>query len=169
MLENMASSYIDTIPKINCNLVMMKARLATLESGSSMVKNNPFNEIGVGVPPSNNMPPGGSFVLQSDYKILKDEIDAAFTSVNKSLLNEGGAGVGVLLDKKVDKTIQRLGEIEGRITGESYSDGGFVFCSMTEVADLIVSSLPDCVMGSSVGFLANCRVARKRFVIVWGS
>jgi hypothetical protein len=67
------------------------------------VKNNPFNQIGVGVPPS-NMAPGGSFVLQSNYEILKDEIDAAFTSVNKSLLNKGGAGgdgVGVL-DEKVD-------------------------------------------------------------------
>jgi hypothetical protein len=86
------------------------------------------------------MAPGGSFVLQSDYEILKDEIDAAFTSVNKSLLNEGGAGgagVGVL-DEKVDKTIQGLGEIEGRVlTGESYSDGGFVFCSMTKVADYL--------------------------------
>jgi hypothetical protein len=104
-LENMAASYIDTIPKINRNLVMMKARIATLESGSAMMKNNPFNEIGVGVPLSNNMPQGGSFVLQSDYDILKDEIDAAFTSVNKSLLNKGGAGgtgVGVL-DERVDK------------------------------------------------------------------
>jgi hypothetical protein len=136
-LENMAASYIDTIPKINRNLVMMKTRIATLESGSSTMKNNPFNEIGVGVPPSNNMAPGSSYVLQSNYKILKDEIDAAFTSVNKSLLNQGGSGVvGVgVLDEKVDKTIQRLGEIEGRVTGESYSDGGFVFCSMTEVAD----------------------------------
>jgi hypothetical protein len=137
-LENMAASYIDTISKINRNFVMMKARLATLESGSSTVKNNPFNEIGVGVPPS-NMAPGGTFVLQSDYKILKDEIDTAFTSVNKSLLNKegaGGAGVGVL-DKKVDKTIHCLGEIQGRVTGESYLDGGFVFCSMTEVTDYL--------------------------------
>jgi hypothetical protein len=53
MLENMAASYIDSIPKINRNRVMMKARLATLKSGSSTVKNNPFNELGVGVPPSN--------------------------------------------------------------------------------------------------------------------
>jgi hypothetical protein len=138
-LESMAASYIDTISKINCNLLMMKARLTTLESGSSTVKSNPFNKFGVGVPPSNTMPPGGSFVLHSDYKILKDVIDAAFTSVNKSLLNEGGAGgagVGVL-DEKVDETIQRIGEIEGRVTGESYSDGGFVFCSMTEVADYL--------------------------------
>ena len=43
------------------------------------------------------------------------------------------------LDDKVDKTIQRLGEIEGRVTGESYADGGFVFCSMTEVADWLVA------------------------------
>jgi hypothetical protein len=42
-LENMATSYIDTIPKINRNLAMMKARLATLESGSSTVRNNPIN------------------------------------------------------------------------------------------------------------------------------
>jgi hypothetical protein len=130
----MAASYIDTIPKINCNLVMMKAKIATLESGSATMKTNPFNEIGVGVPLSNNMPQGGSFFLQSDYDILNDEIDAAFTSVNKSLLKEGGAGgagVGVF-EEKVDKTIR---EIKGRVKGDSYSNEEFVFCSMTEVAD----------------------------------
>jgi hypothetical protein len=106
-------------------------------AGLAIINDDFFNEIGVGVPSSNNMPQGGSFVLQSNYDILKDEIDAAFTSVNKSLLNKGGAGgagVGVL-EEKVDKTIQRLGEIKGRVTGESYLNGGFVFCSMTEVAD----------------------------------
>jgi hypothetical protein len=138
----MAASYIDTNPKINQILVMMKARLATLESGSPLMKTNPFNGIRIGVPPSNKMPPGGSFVPQSDYKILKNEIDTAFTSVNESRLSEGGAGgdgAGVL-DRKVDKSIQRLGEIEGSVTGESYSDGGFLmFWSMTEVTDWLLA------------------------------
>jgi hypothetical protein len=135
VLENMAASKIDTIPKINRNW------LTTLESGSTTVETSPFNRIGIRVPPSTNLPTEGSFVPQSDYKILKSEVDNNFTSVNKEILSKGGvggAGVGALYDK-VDKTIQRLGEIKALVTGESYLDGGFVFCSMTEVVDWLVA------------------------------
>jgi hypothetical protein len=69
-----------------------------------------------------------------------------------------GVLVGVL-DINVDKTIQHLGEIKGRATGEWYSDGGFVFCSMTEVADWLVAqkvALADMYVESmQIGWLTN--------------
>jgi hypothetical protein len=142
-LENMSASYIDTIPKVNRNLVLMRARLTALEGGGAATNANPFSNLGVGGMGQGTSvvgapSPAGSFVLQTDFEITKKEISDAFTVVNSTISSGSGNGVGDLKDK-VEKTIQRLGDIEGRVTGESYSEGGHVFSSMTEVADWLVA------------------------------
>jgi hypothetical protein len=53
-------------------------------------------------------------------------------------LNKNRNGGHANLDRKLDKVMLRLGEIEGRVTGESYAESDQVFSSMTEVGDWLV-------------------------------
>jgi hypothetical protein len=136
--SNMSASYLETIPKINRSLVTVRSRLDTLKYGGHATAANPFSGIGVGVPV-----PGpiarGPFVLQSNYESNKQDVNTLFDNINAAMLN----GQRSRINTKVDKAIKRLGEIEGRVTGESYSNGGHVFCSTTEVADwLVVQQVP---------------------------
>jgi hypothetical protein len=131
------------IPKINKNLVTMRARhIATLEGSNPSGAANPFSGIGIGVPaasfPSAVGPAqGGNYVLQGDYESAKKDVEDEILALKATIQSSGGGGVGAL-DVKVDKAIQRLGEIEGRVTGESYAEGCHVFSSMTEVGDWLV-------------------------------
>jgi hypothetical protein len=132
------------IPKINHNFVTMRAKIAPLKGSNPAATVNPFSGIGIGVPLSSlaavPLPTsGGLFVLKGDYEeTTKKEIEDAFLAIKATIQNSGGGGVGAL-DVKVEKVIQRLGDIRGRVTGESYSKGGHVFSSMTEVGDWLVT------------------------------
>jgi hypothetical protein len=53
-------------------------------------------------------------------------------------LNKSSNGGHAALNSKVDNAMLRLGEIEGRVTGESYAEGGHEFSSMSEVGDWLV-------------------------------
>jgi hypothetical protein len=49
------------------------------------------------------------------------------------------------LTAKVDKALKHLGEIEGRVTGESFSMSNQTFCSKSKVADWLISNkVPSC-------------------------
>jgi hypothetical protein len=54
------------------------------------------------------------------------------------MIQNGGAGGFGAMEDNTEKVIKCLGEIEGWVTGESYSEGGFVFCLIAEVADWLV-------------------------------
>jgi hypothetical protein len=98
-LENLSASYLDTVPKINRNLVTMRARIGALEGGQATSNRNPFCDIGLGVPgPDLSGLSAGSaaFVLQGDFENTKKEIEEALLFVNT-----------------LDNVMLRLGEIEG--------------------------------------------------------
>jgi hypothetical protein len=96
MLENLTASYIDTIPKINHNLVMMRAKIATLEGSNPAAASNPFSGIGIGVPASSFAAvvaptSGGSFVLKGNSsETTKKEINNAFIAVRATINNRSG-------------------------------------------------------------------------------
>jgi hypothetical protein len=140
-LENLSASYLDTIPKINRNLVTMRSRLGALEE--TKTPPNPFGSIGIGIL-SQDLDGNGpgpsidrSYVLQGDFENTKKEIDEAFAVVTAAIKSSGGGG-NADLNIKVEKAMLRLGDIEGRVTGESYAEGGHVFSSMTEVGDWLI-------------------------------
>jgi hypothetical protein len=128
---------LDTILKINRRLVTVRTRLNALEYGGQAPAANPFSAIDVGVPVPGPIR-GGPFLLQSDYDTNRQDVDTAFANVNTAMINRGVGSIASI-DTKVDKAIKHLGEIEGHVTGESYSDGGHVFCSMTKVEDWLVA------------------------------
>jgi hypothetical protein len=90
------------------------------------------------VPASGTPANGGSYVLQGNFETAKKDIKDAFVAVKATINSSGTGGVGSLTNK-VNKAIKRLGEIKGRVTGKSYSKGGFVFCSMTEVGNWLAA------------------------------
>jgi hypothetical protein len=109
-LENLTAGYIDTIPKINRNLMTMRAKIATLEGSTLSGAVNPFSGIGIGVPASTfasavGPTSGASYVLKGDYENSKKEIEDAFLTMKASIQSSGGGGTGAL-NVKVDKAIQ---------------------------------------------------------------
>jgi hypothetical protein len=156
-LENLAKSYQQNLPKIGTNLNALGARLLSLESkGPSPPGNsNPFLNLERPVVGS-----GGATVVgvaQMDFDQAKLEIQEAFTDVKTAIedLRQGGGG-GTSggnansstpdgLEAKVNRALKRLGEIEGRATGESFALHGLTFCSRSEVADWLESEkVPSC-------------------------
>jgi hypothetical protein len=79
------------------------------------------------------------FVLQHNFEAAKRDIKDAFTAIKTTIQHGGTQGVSALDDKVLEKMIKRLGEIEGQVTIESYSEGGIAFCLMTEVADWLLA------------------------------
>jgi hypothetical protein len=168
-LENLAASYQHNFPIINRNLSSLGARLLLVES-KKQVENGPgtnrFMNVAAGVqgPDPSSQP----VVFESDFEEAKQNIQDAFIAVRESIKNledASGGGVGQAggfgapsptiginhatagLEFKVDKALKRLGEIEGRATGESFAMNGQVFCSRSEVSDwLLKEQVP------SVGF-----------------
>jgi hypothetical protein len=73
-LENLSASYLDTVPKLNRNLVTMGARIGALEGGRVTTNLNPSGGIGLGVPGTDLSGLGvgnGAFVLQGDFDNTK--------------------------------------------------------------------------------------------------
>jgi hypothetical protein len=99
---------------------------------------------------------GATYVPQTEFGNAKQEIQEAFELVRTSIDNleqgatgpgngNGGTGTPVDLQSSVDKALKRLGEIEGRATGESFQMHGITFCSRNEVADwLLIEKVPSC-------------------------
>jgi hypothetical protein len=98
----------------------------------------------------------GNGVTQTDFEEAKEEIQVAFTEVKTAIeelrdgspvsFGDNSAGTGPSdMQAKVNRALKRLGEIEGRATGESFSLHGLTFCSRSEVADwLAEEKVPSC-------------------------
>lgn len=57
----------------------------------------------------------------------------------------GSGGFPIGVEVKVDKALKRLGKIEGRAMGESFSMNGQTSCSQSKVADWLLSKkVPSC-------------------------
>jgi hypothetical protein len=57
-----------------------------------------------------------------------------FKGAKEALQQQGsGASAPTGLSSKVDKALKRLGEIEGRVKGESFSMSNQTFCSKNKV------------------------------------
>jgi hypothetical protein len=151
-LENLAKSYRENLPTIGSNLNSLGQRILSLEtrSQSTAPPSNAFFTIG-NPPASSNG--GPACVAQTEFDQAKADIHEAFTDVKTAIdslqqSNPGGGGSGGFppgVEQKVDKALKRLGEIEGRATGESFTMNGQSFCSRSEVADwLLVNKVPSC-------------------------
>ena len=87
-----------------------------------------------------------AFVPQHDFDKSMADIEDAFKGAKEALQQRGGgASVPSGLSTKVDKALKRLGEIEGRVTGESFSMSNQTFCSKNEVIEwLAAEKVPSC-------------------------
>jgi len=141
-LENLSKSYQENLPKIGTNLQALGEKIRLLQNNQSTGSLNPFLNLGLD---AGNLH-GNSFVLQGDFNKSKAEIEEAFREVRTTLQEQGGNGaMPTGLTSKVDKALKRLGEIEGRVTGESFSMSNQTFCSKSEVADwLLTEKVPSC-------------------------
>jgi hypothetical protein len=148
-LENLARSYQTNLPKIGVNLNSLGSRIQKLESNTAtggQAGSNPFLTLGSTGSGQNSM--GSSGVAQSDFDRANADIKVAFANVKTAIESlqqgtstpsSGGVAPSATLPQdlttKVDRALKRLGEIEGRATGESFNMNGFTFCSKSELAD----------------------------------
>jgi hypothetical protein len=162
-LASLATSYQINFPKINKNLNALGARILAVESIRQPVAKPQENRfLHFDVPPMMGVDSARfGMVLESDFEASKRDIEAAFQAIRASIEcievgvtpNAGATNVEPRvqdfasggLEAKVDRALKRLGEIEGRATGESFSMHGQVFCSRSEVADwLLAEKVPSC-------------------------
>jgi hypothetical protein len=59
-------------------------------------------------------------------------VERTFVELRASIDNNGSSSLST--DPQIERVLERLGEPEGRVTGEAFSMGSYVFCSRTEVA-----------------------------------
>jgi hypothetical protein len=147
-LDNLAKSYRENLPTIGVNLNALGKRIQSLEAKGpvSTSSSNSFFNLGSSTGGGTE---GPVCVPQSEFDQAKAEIQDAFTDVKTAIqtLEQGSPalGSGSGLQGKVDKALKRLGEIEGRATGESFAMNGMTFCSRSEVADwLLAEKVPSC-------------------------
>jgi hypothetical protein len=138
-LSRLATSWKANLPKMNEGLVACRGRLDALE------RNQPAVTSGLGAFSSNFGAGLGlevqSYVIQCDFNDLKRDHDNDIREMKALISSLGGAGAaGSAPDPRLDRVLERLGELEGRVTGEAFTMGNFVFCSRTEVADWIVAT-----------------------------
>ena len=143
-LENLSKSYQKNLPKIGSNLQALGEKIRILQSTQPVGNSNPVLNLGSllgGV--SRN---GESYVLQGDFNKSKAEVEEAFRVIKFALQEQGGGATpSAGLTVKIDKALKRLGEIEGHVTGESFSMSNQTFCSKSEVADwLLEEKVPSC-------------------------
>jgi hypothetical protein len=133
-LENLARSYQTNLPKIGVNLNSLGSRIQKLESNTAtggQASSNSFLTLGSSMSGLNSM--GSSGVAQSEFDQANAEIKVAFANVKTaiealqqgaSIPSSGGVAPSTILPQdlttKVDRALKRLGEIEGRATGESF-------------------------------------------------
>jgi hypothetical protein len=155
-LDNLAKSYQTNLPKIGTNLSALGSRILSLESKSQAPQGNTNSFLSFGNA-LGGMSAEKDSVTQTEFDQAKQEIQDAFTEVKKAIeLLQAGGGPAmsvnasttsspVDLQEKVNKALKRLGEIEGRATGESFSLHGLTFCSRSEVADWLEKhQVPSC-------------------------
>jgi hypothetical protein len=64
-------------------------------------------------------------------------VERTFVELGASIDNNGSSSLST--DPRIERVLERLGELEGRVTGEAFSMGSYVFCSHMEVAEWIVT------------------------------
>jgi hypothetical protein len=140
---------------MNTGLVACRTRLDALENAPSGLGSGAFGSglgsgasgnIGLGSAPFAGLNTGGgvggqSYVIQMDINTAKADIEAGFQTLKASMASLGaslGSGGGGH-DPRLTKALERLGDLEGCVTGEAFAMGNYVFCSRTEVAEWIVN------------------------------
>jgi hypothetical protein len=149
-LDNLAKNYCKNLPKIGVNINVLGTRIQILES-KRPVANSPsksFFNLGSSWRRCSR---GTTCVPKTEFDQAKVEIQEAFMNLKKAIqtLKQGGSGWSgtphTSLHAKVDKALKWMGEIEGRVTGESFSMNNQTFCSRSEVADwLLAEKVPSC-------------------------
>ena len=144
-LENLSKSYQENLQKFGSNLQALGEKARLLQAKQPTGNLNPFLNLGTTLGGSNST--RDSFILQQgDFNKSKADIEEAFREVKTALQQQGGNNtVPTGLTVKADKVLKRLGEIEGRVTGESFSMSNQTFCSKSKVADWLLSeNVPSC-------------------------
>jgi hypothetical protein len=124
-LHQLGMSHSQNLPMINSGLIGWQRRLDALERNGPGASPSPFR-----LPNSNS---GGgicnqSFVIQSDFNTAKLDIENSF-QILKDTVTVLGIGGGIGLDPRFGKALERLGDLEGWVTGEAFAMGSYIFCS----------------------------------------
>jgi hypothetical protein len=129
-LGDLSKNYFVNLPKMNAGgLVGCRTRLDILEG------TGPPSRISAVVDGFGGIR-NQSFVLQADFNDTKRDLETTFVELRNTIAESGGSASS---DPRIGKVLERLGDLEGRVTGEAFSMGSYVFCSCTEVADWIVA------------------------------
>jgi hypothetical protein len=128
-LGDLSKNYIINLPKMNTGLVGCRQHLDILEGSPP----NGFPSMLNGTGGTG----GQSYVDKTDFDASKREVERTLVELHSSLAGIDSSSLST--DPRIEKVLERLGELEGRVTGEAFSMGSYVFCSHTEVAEWIVS------------------------------
>jgi hypothetical protein len=78
-----------------------------------------------------------SYIVKTDFDDTKREVEKMSVELRTSIAGIGSSSFST--DPRIARVLERLGELEGRVTGEAFSLGSKTHSSHTEVAEWIVT------------------------------